>query len=85
MQEESLAAYRARTGIVGDSLPSAIAMLTDCKSGGYNREGYRASVERLTRRILLIPIAYSVFLMIAVQKNAVTTTKPGFLEGDSLI
>ncbi len=57
MQEETLTAYRARSGIVGDSLPSGIAMLTDCKSGGYNLEDYNASIKRLTRLILLIAIA----------------------------
>jgi hypothetical protein len=49
--EEALKAYRKRTGIE--------AMFKDCKSGGYNLEGSKASIERLTRLILLIAIAYS--------------------------
>lgn len=50
--EETLIAYRARTGIE--------AMFKDCKSGGYNLEGSKASVERLTRLVLLIAIAYTI-------------------------
>jgi hypothetical protein len=34
-------------------------MFKDCKSGGYNLEGSKASVERLTRVVLLIAIAYT--------------------------
>jgi hypothetical protein len=49
--EETLKAYKKRTGIE--------AMFKDCKSGGYNLEGSFASIERLTRLVLLIAIAYS--------------------------
>ncbi len=49
--KEALTAYKARSGIE--------AMFRDCKTGGYNLEGSRASVERLTRLILLIAIAYT--------------------------
>ncbi|MDZ4876990.1 MAG: hypothetical protein CLLPBCKN_006425 [Chroococcidiopsis cubana SAG 39.79] len=48
---EALTAYRKRTGIE--------AMFKDCKTGGYNLEGSRASIERLTRLVLLIAIAYT--------------------------
>ena len=34
-------------------------MFKDCKSGGYNLEGAKASIERLTRLVLLIAIAYT--------------------------
>jgi hypothetical protein len=34
-------------------------MFKDCKSGGYNLEGSKASTERLTRLVLLIAIAYT--------------------------
>ena len=47
--EETLSAYKARSGIE--------AMFKDCKSGGYNLEGSRASVERLTRLVLLIALS----------------------------
>ncbi len=47
----ALDAYKARSGIE--------AMFKDCKSGGYNLEGSKASVERLTRVVLLIAIAYT--------------------------
>lgn len=47
----ALDAYKARSGIE--------AMFKDCKSGGYNLEGSHASVERLTRLVLLIAIAYT--------------------------
>lgn len=43
--------YKARSGIE--------AMFKDCKSGGYNLEGSKASVERLTNLVLLIAIAYT--------------------------
>ena len=49
--EETLAAYKARSGIE--------AMFKDCKSGGYNLEGSKASVECLTRLVLLIAISYT--------------------------
>lgn len=49
--EAALDAYKARSGIE--------AMFKDCKSGGYNLEGSKASVERLTNLILLIAIAYT--------------------------
>jgi hypothetical protein len=45
----ALDAYKARSGIE--------AMFKDCKSGGYNLEGSKASVERLTRVVLLIALA----------------------------
>ena len=48
---EAIKAYQKRVGIE--------AMFKDCKSGGYNLEGSRASVERLTRLVLLIAIAYT--------------------------
>lgn len=48
---ETLKAYRKRTGIE--------AMFKDCKTGGYNLEGSHASIERLTRLVLLIAIAYT--------------------------
>ena len=51
-QEETLSAYKARSGIE--------AMFKDCKTGGYNLEGLSASVERLTRLVLLIAIAYTI-------------------------
>lgn len=35
------------------------AMFKDCKSGGYNLEGSRASTQRLTNLILLIALAYT--------------------------
>jgi hypothetical protein len=34
-------------------------MFKDCKSGGYDLEGSKASIERLTRLVLLIAIAYT--------------------------
>ena len=48
---ETLTAYRKRTGIE--------AMFKDCKTGGYNLEGSYASIERLTRLVLLIAVAYT--------------------------
>jgi len=47
----ALDAYKARSGIE--------AMFKDCKTGGYNLEGSKASVERLTRLVLLIALAYT--------------------------
>jgi len=47
----SLKAYQARSGIE--------AMFKDCKSGGYNLEASKASVERLTSLVLLIALAYT--------------------------
>ena len=38
---------------------AAMSMFKDCKTGGYNLEGSKASVERLTRLVLLIAIAYT--------------------------
>ncbi|PSF28534.1 hypothetical protein C7H19_24625 [Aphanothece hegewaldii CCALA 016] len=35
------------------------AMFKDCKSGGYNLESTQASIERATRLVLLIAIAYT--------------------------
>ncbi|HEY9809044.1 MAG TPA: IS4 family transposase [Halomicronema sp.] len=49
---EALTAYKARSGIE--------SMFKDCKSGGYNLEGSKASVERLIRLVLLIAIAYTI-------------------------
>ncbi|WP_293117418.1 IS4 family transposase [Moorena sp. SIO3E8] len=49
--KETLTAYKARSGIE--------AMFKDCKSGGYNLEGSKASIERLNRLVLLIAIAYT--------------------------
>ena len=49
--EEVIQIYRQRMGIE--------AMFKDCKSGGYNLEGSRASNQRLTNLILLIAIAYT--------------------------
>jgi Transposase DDE domain len=46
---ETLKAYKKRVGIE--------AMFKDCKSGGYNLEGSKASIERLTRLVLLIAFA----------------------------
>jgi hypothetical protein len=43
--------YQARSGIE--------AMFKDCKSGGYNLEDSKASVERLTSLVLLIALAYT--------------------------
>jgi hypothetical protein len=48
---EVLKVYQARSGIE--------AMFRDCKSGGYNLEDSKASVERLTSLVLLIAIAYT--------------------------
>ena len=49
--EEALSAYKTRSGIE--------AMFRDCKSGGYNLEGTKTSIERLIRLVLLIAIAYT--------------------------
>jgi hypothetical protein len=49
--EAALKVYQARSGIE--------AMFKDCKSGGYNLEDSKASVERLTNLVLLIAIAYT--------------------------
>jgi hypothetical protein len=49
--EEVIQIYRRRMGIE--------AMFKDCKSGGYNLEGSRASTQRLTNLILLIALAYT--------------------------
>jgi hypothetical protein len=48
---EALKIYQARSGIE--------AMFRDCKSGGYNLEDSKASVERLTSLVLLIALAYT--------------------------
>jgi hypothetical protein len=48
---EAVAAYKKRMGIE--------AMFKDCKSGGYNLDGSKASIERATRLVLLIAIAYT--------------------------
>ena len=47
---EALKVYQTRSGIE--------AMFRDCKSGGYNLEDSKASVERLTSLVLLIALAY---------------------------
>jgi len=49
--EETIKAYKKRVGIE--------AMFKDCKTGGYNLEGSQANIERLTRLVLLIAIAYT--------------------------
>lgn len=49
--DEAIKAYKKRVGIE--------AMFKDCKTGGYNLEGAKASIERLTRLVLLIAIAYT--------------------------
>jgi hypothetical protein len=49
--EAALKVYQARSGIE--------AMFKDCKSGGYNLEDSKASVERLTSLVLLIALAYT--------------------------
>jgi hypothetical protein len=46
---EAVKAYKKRVGIE--------AMFKDCKTGGYNLEGSKASIERLTSLVLLIAIA----------------------------
>lgn len=48
--DEVLKAYRGRSAIE--------AMFRDCKSGGYNLSGSKASVQRLSRLVLLIALAY---------------------------
>ncbi len=49
--KEALTADQARSGIE--------AMFKDCQSGGDNLEGSKASIEPLTRLILLMAIAYT--------------------------
>lgn len=49
--EEVIKVYQARFGIE--------ALFKDCKTGGYNLSGSKATVERLTRLVLLIAIAYT--------------------------
>ncbi len=49
--EEALKFYKARSGIE--------AMFKDCKTGGYNLEDSKASIQRLTNLVLLIAIAYT--------------------------
>ena len=49
--EKVLEVYRARMGIE--------AMFKDCKTGGYNLEGSKASEQRLSSLVLLIAIAYT--------------------------
>ncbi len=49
--DAALKVYKARSGIE--------AMFKDCKSGGYNLEDSKASIERLTKLVLLIAIAYT--------------------------
>ena len=53
--EVTLQIYRQRFGIE--------AMFSDCKTGGYNLEGSKASPERLTRLILLIAFFYDLRLV----------------------
>jgi hypothetical protein len=50
--EEVIKIYHYRMGIE--------AMFKDCKTGGYNLEGTKANVHRLTNLILLIAIAYTI-------------------------
>ncbi|MCL2929017.1 MAG: hypothetical protein O4806_11810 [Trichodesmium sp. St5_bin8] len=47
--DEIIKIYRSRMGIE--------AMLSDCKTGGYNLEGSQANTQRLTNLILLVAIA----------------------------
>jgi hypothetical protein len=49
--DAALKVYKARSGIE--------AMFKDCKSGGYNLEDSKASVERLINLVLLVAIAYT--------------------------
>lgn len=49
--EEVIEVYQSRSGIE--------ALFKDCKSGGYNLEGSKASTKRLTCLVLLIAIAYT--------------------------
>jgi hypothetical protein len=49
--EEVIKVYQARFGIE--------ALFKDCKTRGYNLSGSKASIERLTRLVLLIAIAYT--------------------------
>ncbi len=49
--DRALKVYKARSGIE--------AMFKDCKSGGYNLEDSKASVERLTSLVLMMAIAYT--------------------------
>ncbi len=49
--EEVLEVYKARMGIE--------ALFKDCKTGGYNLEGSKASSGRLSSLVLLIAIAYT--------------------------
>ena len=49
--EEVIKVYQSRSGIE--------ALFKDCKSGGYNLEGSKASTQRLTRLVLLMAIAYT--------------------------
>lgn len=49
--EKALKVYKFRSGIE--------AMFKDCKTGGYNLEGSKASVQRLTNLVLLMAIAYT--------------------------
>lgn len=50
--DKAIKAYKKRVGIE--------AMFRDCKTGGYNLEGAKASTDRLTRLVLLIAIAYTI-------------------------
>jgi hypothetical protein len=49
--DDVIQVYKARSGIE--------ALFKDCKTGGYNLEGTKASTERLNRLVLLIAIAYT--------------------------
>jgi hypothetical protein len=49
---EAIKAYKKRVGIE--------AMFKDCKTGGYNLEDTKASIDRLSRLVLLIAIAYTI-------------------------
>ena len=61
----TLKIYRQRFGIE--------AMFKDCKTGGYNLEGSKASPDRLIRLILLIAAFYD-FGLVARKKNRATRT-----------
>lgn len=49
--DDVIQVYKARSGIE--------ALFKDCKTGGYNLEGTKASTERLNRLVLLIAMAYT--------------------------
>lgn len=50
--DEVIQVYQSRSGIE--------SLFKDCKTGGYNLEGTKASIERLNRLVLLIAMAYTI-------------------------